>query len=95
MLSEHERRELKEIERGLCADAPEVTRGFEDGFYRKRRLWPYTMAISFAVILLLGSLVLQLEFTMLFAIGLTVGATAARRHARTQHHGGGHGSEFG
>lgn len=82
MLSERERKELGEIERGLRADDPNVARGFEEGFDRKPRTWPYTTVIVFAAIFLVIGIVGQLELTVFLALAVMVGAIAGRRGMR-------------
>lgn len=85
MLSEHERKALKDIERDICAGDPQIARYFDDAFERSARLWPYTAAMVIGAILLVAGIVLELPATMLIGFLVTASAIGARWFACAHH----------
>lgn len=75
MLSEDERKALREIERGLATDHPDMASSLVDAFDRVPRLWPYTVIVAIgAVLAVLGILLAQPGLVLL---GVVPALTAA------------------
>lgn len=85
MLSEHERKALKDIERDICAGDPDIARYFDHAFERPARLWPYTTAIVIGVLLLVAGILLELAAFMLIGFLVTASAIGARWFACAHH----------
>lgn len=85
MLSERERKTLTEIERGLCADYPDIEHCFVDAFDRPPRLWPYTAVTVIAIALLLAGIVLGTPSIFVVALLLGISSFGLRWLADRSH----------
>lgn len=83
MLSRRERESLKEIERRLCDEAPELARCFTQEMTRPPRLWLHQVTLLLAILALVMSIVLDSE-GLAFLAALITGAVVLDRRLRVQ-----------